>query len=219
MPTVPTIPAVNTKIIDCDSVPSLFKDLKDGVDYIIKCQILIKDKVLVIDPGVTIQFEGKNSGIVIHEEFSGGGLRMVGTAAKPIILQGKDATRGNWLGVILGSRNLENKWEYVTIRDAGGGERPAGLLLENFFANTSLVSIKNCSFINNLGYGISDYHSSISYTSSVFTSFENNKFIDNEKSALQLNIGFVGGLDESSSYDNNGQKYIEVTGVYGPNMT
>lgn len=77
------------------------------------------------------------------------------------------------------------------------------------------ISIKNCHFINNSGYGIWDYENKYAYAVSIFSAFEHNTFTDNSKSALKIKIGEAGSLDVASSYINNGQKYIEVT-AYRP---
>lgn len=207
-----------TKTIDCDNVPDVFEDLGEGIDYIVGCKITTKDKTITIKPGVTIQFEGKDAGMEIGGPFGifSGTSKMIGTATKPIVLQGKSAVAGSWSGIMISSGSLNNQWEYVTIRDAGGGYLPAGLLLSNGSEFGPMISIKNCSFLNNLGYGISDLISSRPAAYNIITAFENNKFVGNEKSAIQLNICFAGILDKNSTYNNNGQDYIEITGNRGP---
>jgi len=207
-----------TKIIDCNNVPDVFEDLGEGVDYIIGCKIRTKDQIITIKPGVTIQFEGKDAGMEIGDPygFFTGALKMIGTAAKPIVLQGKSAVPGSWQGITLNGVNSENQWEHVTLRDAGSGEMSAGLFIQNVYSFWYEISIKNCSFINNLGYGISDSNGSSLNSFGIFSSFEKNKFKDNTKSPLRLHVSNIGGLDELSSYNNNGQDYIEVTGIWAP---
>lgn len=217
-PTEPIIKTAVTKSIDCNNIPLVFEDLGEGIDYTVGCPILVRNQVITINPGVTIQFEGKNAGIEIGDEYgyTRGALKMIGTAAKPIVLQGKSAIAGSWKGLTLNGVNSENQWEHVTVRDAGGGEIPTGLFIRNLYDWKIQISIKNCSFINNLGYGISDNNSSISYSSNVFSAFEKNKFKDNTKSGIRLNIAYIGALDKESSYNDNGQNYIEVIGIRGP---
>ena len=75
--------------------------------------------------------------------------------------------------------------------------------------NADLVlSVKNCTFSTNLGYGI--WCNDGSYTGTMFRGFSNNTFTDNTKSALKIRAIEMGDLDVQSKYINNGQKFIEV---------
>lgn len=211
-----TVPPAITQTIDCSkTIPSILEDLGDGVDYIVKCNIqLTGSNVLTIRPGVTIQFEGTGSGITIT---NGAALKMIGTAAKPIVLEGKTATPGSWTGIQLTSGNTENKWEYVTLQHAGGGKYAAGLLVADnaYFLHNTQLSIKNCVFNKNTGYGIWDFDNGYNYVRTVFTQFENNVFTDNSLSALNITIDGMGKLDTKSQYSQNGQKFIQIEGSEG----
>lgn len=215
--TVTLAPSV-TKAIDCNNVPTVLEDQGDGIDYTVGCPIVIPAGiVLTIKPGVTIQFTTETAGIVIPDKSTvgsnDGALNMIGTASKPIILQGKTATQGSWAGIAIASANINNQWEYVTIRDAGAGQYNSALFLDNSNNKNMQISIKNSHFINNLGYGIWDYDNKYAYPVSIFSAFQNNTFTGNSKSALKIKVGEAGSLDVTSSYVNNGQKYIEVTAL------
>ncbi len=203
--TAPPAPVATTKTLDCNTIPDVLEDLGDGVDYLVTCMITIRDtRVITIKPGVKIQFDGGNAGINLVGQ---GALKMIGTAQKPIILEGKIATPGSWKGIYLGANNLENQWEYVTVRHAGSTvDQRAGLKLDGY--NSERISLKNCTFSDNTGYGIEV--SSFLIGNSKFTGFSKNIFANNSKSALRINYLQWGSLDEGSDYANNGQKYIEV---------
>ena len=206
--TVTPAPVVTTKTIKSESdLPDVLEDLSDGVDYIVTSNIRISGtRVVTVKPGVKIQFDGGESGFTI---FSSAALKMVGTAAKPIILEGKIASAGSWRGIKLEAINIENQWEYVTLRHAGAGTEKAGLYLYGIKSSLR-VSIKNCTFSDNTGYGIyqeDQYRSSI-----VLTTFSSNTFTNNTKSALKINHAQMGSLDAKSTYINNGQKFIEAYG-------
>jgi len=206
-----------TQTIDCNNVPSVLQDLGSGVDYIIKCNITLSgSQVLTIKPGVTIQFDGAATGITVTGSSA---LNMVGTAAKPIVLQGKTATQGAWTGIQMDSPNNLNQWEYVTMQNAGGGQYAAGLLISDYayFLHNTQVSIKNCTFSNNKGYGIWDSDNGFSYTRTVFAAFQNNTFIGNSDAPLNITMDAIGKLDAASHYTGNGQAYIELHAVNGLN--
>ncbi len=206
-----TVPKLQTVTIDCNgTIPEVWEDLGDGVDYIVKCNLTFKGTTIyTIKPGVKIQFDGGSAGFTIAGTAA---LKMIGTAAKPIILEGKVASAGSWQGVVMEANNLENQWEYVTVRHAGSVQATAaGLLVDGF--NESKIGIKNCTFSDNTGYGIrvgSNGTSSNWYTKCKFTAFSTNTFSNNSKSAVRVHYAQWGDLDTKSDYVNNGQKYIEI---------
>ncbi len=203
--TVTVTQAIPAKTIDANNIPDVLEDLSDGVDYVIKTFISLSgNRVITVKPGVKIQFEGADIGISVRGQAA---LKMIGTAAKPIILEGKNAIAGSWKGISHASTNAENQWEYVTIRHAGGSPDKAALWLAGI--DTAIrVSVKNCTFTDNIGYGI--YDADDSFAGNHFTGFENNVFANNTKSALRIRLSEMGSLDSKSSYANNGLKYIEV---------
>ena len=206
--TVTPAPVVTTKTIKSESdLTDVLEDLGDGVDYIVTADIAISGtRVITVKPGVKIQFEGGNSGFSLRGSAA---LKMIGTAAKPIIFEGKIAAAGSWAGVYMQANSLENQWEYVTVRHAGGGpDYKAGLFLYGYYSER--ISLKNCTFSNNNGYGVEA--SDRFYDNSRFTAFEKNIFTNNTKSALKITGRQLGSLDSKSSYQENGQKYIEVIG-------
>ena len=204
--TVTPTPVATTKTIKSSSdLTDVLEDLGDGVDYIVTANISIDGtRIVTVKPGVRIQFEGGNSGLSISGQAA---LKMIGTSAKPIILEGKPAVAGSWTGIRHRSNNIENQWEYVTIKNAGGGSDKAALWLDGI-SNAIRISIKNCTFSDNTGYGI--YDADDFYSGNHLTGFENNTFTNNTKSALRIRVPEMGSLDSKSSYINNGQKYIEV---------
>ena len=206
--TVTPAPVVTSKTIKSESdLTDVLEDLGDGVDYIVTSNIRISGtRVVTVKPGVKIQFDGGESGFTI---FSSAALKMVGTAAKPIILEGKIASAGSWRGIKLEAINVENQWEYVTLRHAGAGTEKAGLYLYGIKSSLR-VSIKNCTFSDNTGYGI--YQDDQFGSSIVLTTFSSNTFTNNTKSALKISHAQMGSLDAKSSYANNGQKFIESYG-------
>jgi len=195
-----TAPVATTKTIDCNTtIPEVWDDLGDGVDYVVKCNIRI-EKDVVIKPGVKIQFEvGAGFRVYSGANYS---LNMLGTKEKPIILEGKTATAGAWKGLEFSqNKSLKNQWEYVTIRHAGDG-LTGGLQISD-----SNIWIKNSVFSDNKGFGIAaDQNVN-------FKAFESNTFANNTKSALELFFTQVTVLDSKSSYNNNGNNYISVKKV------
>ena len=203
-------------VIDCNNIPSVLEDRSNGIDYIISCAItLTSTKSLTIKPGVRIQFDGETAGISVTSDKTA--LKMVGTAANPIILEGKTASPGSWTGIQLNSNNTENQWEYVTMQHAGAGINAAALFISDnaYFLHNSKISIKYCTFKDNKGYGIRDQDNGYNYDRIIFSSFSSNNFSNNTNAPLCLTIDDIGSLDSQSNYGTNGQNYIEVHGKQG----
>lgn len=211
-----TVEPLQPLTIDCNNVPAVLEDRGDGIDYIVACAINLKaGNLLTIKPGVRIQFNGEATGITISSNDAA--LKMIGTADKPIILEGKTATAGAWMGIQQNSRHTENQWEYVTIQHAGAGTNNAALYFtdNDYFLHNSKVSIRNCTFNNNKGYGIRDEDRNYSYNRIVFTAFSNNSFSNNSTAPVCISINNIGSLDAQSTFSNNGNNYIEVHGKSG----
>lgn len=68
---------------------------------------------LTINPGVEIEM-GSNTGIG-----STGGLKIVGTAELPIIINGEFSGSGSWKGIYMNSTHVINEIGFVKISDAG----------------------------------------------------------------------------------------------------
>lgn len=177
----------------------------NDVDYIIKCEIVVKGTALLtIEPGVVIEFEGELAGIFTDES---GGLKAVGTQENPIQFLGTGALRGVWKGVYFGTTHPENRLEYVTVSHAGrtasgvSGEKGAVQLSDD---ENSEGAIVNCNIINNEGYGV------VITDESTVTSFSGNTINNNESAPVLVYFNQLGALDNESDYQNNGENYIEV---------
>jgi len=199
------IPKVLTVSIDCGNIPVVWEDLGDGVDYIVKCSVVLDDKGITIKPGVRIQFSNEGRFYVRSDAAF---LSMIGTKEKPIILESVDGTIGSWRGIYIGSTNLKNQWEYVTLRQAAGTANTGYTKGALQVSSNARIGLKNCTFSDNLDYGVVDIAALTNQ--SVFTAFESNTFTNNKKSAMQIMFADMGSLDSKSSFANNGQKYIEV---------
>lgn len=212
--TVTIAPAVS-QAIDCNNLPAKLTDRGTGVDYSVGCPINLNNgQVLTVAPGVTIQFDGVTAGITVT---GGAALKMVGTAANPIVLQGKTAKPASWVGVQIDSQNIDNTWNYVTLQHAGAGSNAAGLLIADnaYFLHNTQMSITNCTFSDNNGYGIWDVDNKFNYARTVFANFSNNTFTRNSNAPICATIDAIGKLDAKSTYTGNTNDYIEVHGYFG----
>ena len=184
-------------------------DLGLPVDYIIDGWFYIEgNALLTIEPGVTIMFTGTGGHIDVGEN---AGLRMVGTADKPIRLVNplNNDNPGAWRGITIHSNRNDNQFEYVEFINGGADEVAV-------VSVGGKLSMKHCLIDSGLGNGVELYYDG------VFSAFENNT-IKNVKYPLWVNDHKkVSILGSGNSYLNNTNNMIAVDCYYldgGGNVT
>ncbi|TAE59837.1 MAG: right-handed parallel beta-helix repeat-containing protein [Bacteroidetes bacterium] len=207
----PIIPDTTT-VITCDgTLPLVWKNNPDlAVDYLVTCMVeLGAGQNLVIEPGVTVQFEDAESGILVSE----GSLKMLGNASAPITLEGKTAIKGSWKGIFYSSNSVNNRMEYVTVSHAGSEEQflfnnRCGVGLYSGF-NATRLSIKNCTLSDNDGFGFLAQG-----VDANLADFEANTFTRNSEAPVFIGINLLNKIDASSVYTvagkENGKSYIAI---------
>ena len=167
------------------------------VDYIIDGWTYIEGNAcLTIEPGVTIMFTGTDGGLDVGEN---AGLKMVGTAEKPIRLVNplNNNNPGAWHGIIIHSKRNDNQFEYVEFINGGSNENTV-------ISNEGKLSMKHCLINGGLGNGVELYFEG------VFTAFENNT-IKNVNYPLWINAYEKAGiLGSGNTYTNNINNMITV---------
>lgn len=173
------------------------------VDYIIDGTLWLEgNALLTIEPGVTIMFTGVDGGIDVGEN---AGLKMVGTADKPIKFVGpaNNPNNGSWHSIVYHSTRLDNQMEYVQLLRGGSGDVSwdAVLRLEN-----GRVSMKNCLVDGSLCNGIE-------LEEGFFSSFDGNT-VKNCTAYPVYNYNGVTLLKNfgSNTFTSNGKNYLRVGG-------
>ncbi|MFV0390866.1 MAG: DUF5018 domain-containing protein [Paludibacteraceae bacterium] len=125
-------------------------DLGLPVDYVIDGIFYVDgNALLTIEPGVKILFTGIDGAIDVGEN---AGLKMVGTADKPIEFGGplNNPNKGSWSSIRYHSKRTDNLMEYVRLINGGSDENDwRGVLRVS-----GSVSVKNCEINGSLGAGI-----------------------------------------------------------------
>ncbi|MBR4582186.1 MAG: right-handed parallel beta-helix repeat-containing protein [Bacteroidales bacterium] len=138
-------------ISDNISENTTWPDLGLDVDYIVDGWINIEgNALLTIEPGVTIMFTGENGGMTVHEN---AGLKMVGTADKPIKFVGplNNPNNGSWGRVEIHSKRNDNVWEYVQFLRGGSSDYVWDGVIDVYDAK---LAMRNCTIDGSLGYGL-----------------------------------------------------------------
>lgn len=178
------------------------KDRGLAIDYIVEGTLEINEPaVLTIEPGVSIAFISATSRIIVN---SGAGLKMIGTAEKPIVLTSplNNDNKGAWAGIWLLSSRTENKVDYVQIKNAGNkqGVREGAFYLDN----NSTLRMTNSSIIGSLTDGIIIMEGTLPV-------FNNNTISGCEGSPIWSgNLNSLGKIGSTNSLANNKKPYLYV---------
>lgn len=167
------------------------------------------DTALTLEPGVEIQV-AQGTRVTIG---SVGSLTAVGTEAEPILFTGSSAQPGWWDGLYFyDSDNTANQLSWVTVEYGGGAvlsyaDVAAGLLLATN-NDVCQISIDNCTFQHNGGYGICFSRDS------VLSGFSSNVITDNADGAIYMYASVAGELDTATNYTGNGNDRVFVDTQY-----
>ena len=172
-------------------------DLGLPVDYVIDGWIYIDgNALLTIEPGVTIMFSHEGDGFAVGPD---AGLRMVGTAEKPLRLINaqNNPNPGAWAGIAVHSERNDNKFEYVEFVNGGNDE--------NVIYVGGKLSMKNCTIDGTLHNGVA------LGAEGQLTAFENNTI--KNCGGYPLWLGYpekVDNLGSGNTYANNTNNMIVI---------
>ncbi len=192
----------NTTWADVNSDPN-------AVDYIINCWVNVDDQaILTVAPGVRIHFTSTNAGIGVLGE---SGLNMQGTADKPIVLEGVQHVPGEWVGVQIGSNNVNTIFDYVTFADAGSeiwnivSNKAAALQISgDYWGQHRISKIQHCTFKNTQGSGIFAGIGAMVYN------IGNNNFINNQKAPIVTDLKIASTLDNTNTFTGNAEQFVSI---------
>ena len=176
-------------------------DLGLDVDYVVNGYVYIDgNALLTIEPGVTIMFEGVGDGFCLGEN---AGLKMVGTADKPIRLVNalNDNHPGAWYGIQISSKRNDNQFEYVEFVNGGSGD--------DVITVFGKLSMKHCTIDGALHQGVA------LGGDGVFTAFENNTIKNCGGYPVWLNeTNKASILGSGNTYVENGSNMINLASNY-----
>lgn len=194
-------------ILDCDYFKenrTLTKNPNAAVDYIITCMMKVQANV-IIEPGVVIEFQQGDTGILVDEEnVPNSSLYAVGTSENPIIFRGVENEMGYWNGIRFASTNNKNELKHVFVKDAGNGQRygenwSAGV----YAASGSKLKMTNTSISNCKNYGLHIYNNYLD------VSLGNNIYTENQV-PIKTGPNYIDKLDSNSRYSGNINDYVFV---------
>ncbi len=175
----------------------------NGIDYIVDCDLTIRDGIFSISEGTSIQFRDGASLTVEND----GILRAKGISGSPITMSGTNDGTPSWRGLYIYSSAGSNQLQHVTIQDAGDGE-VFGQFTDNHAAVTfqGRLSMSNCTIENSGAIGI---YSEENLAQSKIDLFENNTITGSKRYPILVNQDLIGDMDLSScTFTENGDNFV-----------
>ena len=181
-------------------------DRGPGIDYIVNDMLYLNNNALLtVEPGVTIAFTSVYAGFNVGEN---AGLKMIGTAEKPIILTGplNNDNKGAWAGILYNSARADNGMEYVQLVNAGTVSSEAAIYL----SRNSSLRMNRSSVRGSLANGIKMNNGTLPV-------FNNNTISECENYPIwNGSITDLATIGSSNSLANNRKPFIYVD--YGTNV-
>ncbi|MCU0434742.1 MAG: hypothetical protein MUC87_14910 [Bacteroidia bacterium] len=128
---------------------------------------------LTINAGVTLFVE---NGFSIQ---ANGTFAVNGTAAQPVIIQGKQSLAGWWHGINVVSNSVVNNFSYLTVSDGGGNtwidSDVSCIAVGTYTSNPAQLTMSNCTVRNSPGCGIETSATAVlNQTGTTFVNVANN---------------------------------------------
>lgn len=128
---------------------------KNGVDYIVNCDVEFTGGRLFIDTNVIIQFTGSGS-LNIKQ---GGYIEAIGTSSKTITFESNNGVNTNWQGIFVNSDDVRNKLVFCSIKNAGAFTSISNVGASNLKEKAALhiygkSAVVNCTITNSAGDGV-----------------------------------------------------------------
>lgn len=171
-------------------------DLGLPVDYIVDGYLYLEGTaMLTVEPGVTIMFANEGSAIIVGDDQ---GIKMVGTADKPIVLTGptNNQNKGSWKFINVRSNRRDNAFEYVQFNN--GGADGAVIFVDG------MLSMKHCTINGSLGNGVNVGGDA------TLTAFENNTIMNVNQYPISMEVEDAPQLGTGNTYTANGKNMIEL---------
>ena len=173
------------------------KDLGLPVDYIVDGYLYLEgNAMLTVEPGVTIMFANEGSAIIVAQDQ---GIKMVGTADKPIVLTGptNNQNKGSWRYIEVNSNRRDNAFEYVSFNNGGAD---VAVVIVN-----GTLSMKHCTVNGSLTNGVNVGGDA------TLTAFESNTITNVNQYPIAMCAYSAPQLGTGNSYTSNGKNMIHLS--------
>lgn len=186
------------------STNTILADRVEGVDYIIKDELMVNAGNLIIKPGVTIMFEN-GAGITVSD---GGSLTAIGEQSNEIYFISRNDKRGDWKGITILNNTARNVLSFCHVEHGGNNANTYGqanIILGNSAAAEVSHTEITASSANGITLG----------KDATVRNFTGNTISSNTMYPVSVHITDAANLQNGNTYANNGKEFIELRGYEG----
>lgn len=166
--------------------------------YIVDGFVSVKADISVA-PGTKLIFR-QNASIHVVENTS---FSAVGTAEKPIVMEGKEHAPGFWSGIEFSSISNKNRLSYVQLSDAGADEGSSSGAVRLTSKGTAGIDHSVIRNSKTFGLNVADSTRLLDFTA--------NRFEDN-KDPMNIQADALGKIDGATQFIGNKKQRIYVSG-------
>jgi len=150
----------------------------------------------------TVLEAGQGASIEIYDS---GRLELVGTQSDPIVLRGEEATPGYWKGIEVDTKSVDNRFEYASVEDAGGGEWYGGgdTSASVYLTGNGGLALVHATLSDSGNYAL------LATEGASLTDFTDVAFVDNAKIA-HLYSDVAGSVGADTTFDGNTESVVRV---------
>ena len=166
----------------------------NNVPYLFDATVVNVTDAMTIEAGVEIAFL-ENGGIGVTDN---GSLKINGTASNPVLMRGREASKGFWRGIHMETNSINNQFQHLEIRDAGSDYVYCCNDVGSIFVKDGKLGLQNVSISNGGGYGI------VTKKDAVFNGFEAVNITTHDRNPLYITMTQAASLDgNTSSFSGN----------------
>ena len=162
---------------------------------------ILQGQTLAIQPGARLLF-GDSTGVVVRQ---GANLVAVGTADRPVLMQGETASPGRWKGIeFYFTVGLDTQLEYVTVEHAGSSQNSnSALWVRSSGTSPATLSLSHVTVSQSAGTGIK------TDVSARFTAFDN-VTVTQSASAAVMHADTVSQIGDNNVFTGNTEDLVNV---------
>jgi hypothetical protein len=193
-------PAAKRSAAPKPECPLVYNELDHDLNqpcYILDGFITTKSDISVA-PGTKLIFR-ENTSIHVEENTS---FSAVGTAEKPILMEGKDHAPGFWSGIEFSSVSNKNRLSYVHLSDAGSSNGSSSGAVRLTRKGTAGIDHSVISNSKTYGLYVGDYTRLLDFTANR---------LEGNNAPMDIPVGTLGKIDGATQFVGNKKQRIDVT--------
>ncbi|MDO8998496.1 MAG: hypothetical protein Q7W45_01940 [Bacteroidota bacterium] len=183
---------------------------KNGVDYIVNCDLEVVGGKLSIDTNVIIQFGTQGSLTVKNNAY----IEAIGSATKSIVFEGATNATSSWKGIWIESEDTRNKFNYCKIVNGGDYAGAVTIFGSSSYQDKANIHVEGKLAVTNSTITGSGGSGMIYNSNATVQTFSNNIISNNNGYPIVVYGGSLSNLSlQTCTFTSNTKNYIGLYSV------